>query len=191
MKYVVLCFCYFVSGDKITTDQSKATSYGIYGKLSTEDLWVIKRYDLWDNLIESGSYKDEQLSIPHGNFNYYMEVAYFNVQYGGTFYLKNKLRFNFQQGSFVDGLAQGRWTFFFPDGNILNIHHFIDGKLDGEYKTYNKLGELVENGNYKKGEMDGEWFFENGKLKKVYENGVLKSSEIIKKAKRIKGTISN
>ena len=58
----------YFNGNKVTTNADEATSYGVYGKLSGQDLWVLKRYDLDDNLMLSGSYKDEQLSKPHGKF---------------------------------------------------------------------------------------------------------------------------
>jgi hypothetical protein len=52
----------YLYGDRITTDKNKATSYAIYGKLSTEDLWMFKRYDLDNNLTQTGSYSDAALT---------------------------------------------------------------------------------------------------------------------------------
>ena len=92
MKYkllIFLCCCTFLqafsqakpiyfNGNRITTDAERATSYGVYGKLSGENLWTLKRYDLYDNLMLSGSYKDEQLTIPHGKFIFYGSIFDYN-----------------------------------------------------------------------------------------------------------------
>jgi len=197
MKYLLLCCCCFIcvnlhaqvkpiyfKGDQLTSDQSIATSYAIYGKLSSEELWVIKRYDLMDNLMLTGTYQDSLLAVPHGDFVFYMDVAAFNEQNGTAFTIKNKTRFNFQKGSFVNGLEQGRWILFFPDGNILNIQHYVDGKLHGEFKTFDRFGNELISGHYKNGELDGEWLLNKGTKKNTYENGVFKSSVAVKKPKK-------
>lgn len=171
-------------GDAVTQDATKATSYGVYGKLSTEDLWVLKRYDLEDNLLQTGSYKDEVLTIPHGQFVFYMDLNYFNMIGKENFKLKNKTRFKYQEGSFVDGLEQGKWVLYYPDGNILNEQHYKDGKLDGEFKTLDRFGNILISGNYVMGLKEGEWIVEKGTMKQLYEKDMLKSSENIKRGKK-------
>lgn len=173
-------------GETITTDRNRATSYGIYGKLSTEDLWVFKRYDLYDNLIQTGSYKDERLTTPHGKFLFYMDLELFNQVQVTNFKLKGKTRFLCQQGTFVDGVENGKWLLFYPDGTILNTQDFVNGKLHGEFITYDKYGKIEIKGNYVDGERDGEWLFEFGAQKVIYEKGVLKSSVLVEKAKKEK-----
>lgn len=171
-------------GDAVTSDASKATSYGVYGKLSTEDLWVLKRYDLQDNLLQTGSYKDEMLTTPHGQFVFYMDLAYFNLLGKENFKLKNKTRFKYQEGAFVDGLEQGKWVLYYPDGNVLNEQNYKDGKLNGEFKTLDRYGNIILSGQYVMGEKDGEWIVEKGAKKQVYEKDVLKSTENIKSGKK-------
>ncbi|WP_199138648.1 toxin-antitoxin system YwqK family antitoxin [Pedobacter sp. ASV12] len=173
---------YFV-GDGVTSDAARATSYGIYGKLSTEDVWILKRYDLYDNLMQTGSYKDENLTIPHGQFVFYMDLAYFNMLGKENFKLKNKTRFKYQEGSFVDGLEQGTWTLFYPDGNILNIQHYKNGQLDGEFKTLDRYGRVVVSGHFVAGKKEGEWITEKGTKIETYEEDVLKSSKAVKPEK--------
>jgi len=173
-------------GETITADRNRATSYGIYGKLSTEDLWVFKRYDLYDNLIQTGSYKDGKLTIPHGKFFFYMDLELFNQEHVTNFKLKGKTRFLCQEGTFVNGLENGKWLLFYPDGTILNTQDFVNGKLHGKFVTYDKYGNIEINGNYVDGERDGEWFFESGAQKVIYEKGVLKSSVIVEKPKKVK-----
>lgn len=170
-------------GNTIISDKEKATSYGVYGKLSTEDLWIFKRYDLYDNLIQSGSYNDEGLTTPHGLFVFYMDVENFNLQNRTNFRLKDVTRFVSQQGNFVNGLEEGKWLFFYPDGNIFNEQNFIKGLLQGEFKTYDKFGDIMIQGNYKDGERDGEWIFVKEGNKEIYENGKLIRTESLKKSK--------
>jgi antitoxin component YwqK of YwqJK toxin-antitoxin module len=178
----------YFSGDQITTDKSRANSYAIYGKLSDEDIWTFKRYDLDNNLIQTGSYSDSQLSIPHGKFVFYMYIDYFNKLYQANFRIPGKTRFISQQGNFVNGVEHGRWLLFFPDGNVFNRQDYVNGKLHGEFVTYDKLGNVDIQGNYVDGEREGEWIIDEGERKVVYEKGVVKSNEFVKKNKKGKQT---
>lgn len=166
---------YFV-GNVITADSTKATSYAIYGKLDTENLWSFKRYDLYDNLLQTGSFKDEQLSIPHGKFTYYMDVEYFNLLNKTFYYLKDRYRFISQIGYFENGKEVGNWYTFYPDGAIFVTVKFENGLMNGDYKNYTRKGILESSGKYVDGKRDGEWMFYQGLQKDVYEMGELKSS---------------
>lgn len=174
----------YFAGEKITTDKAKATSYAVYGKLSNEELWVFKRFDLNDNLIQTGSYRNEMLSIPHGKFVFYMDIEAFNNLHQTNFKFRGITRFVSQEGNFVNGHEEGKWLFYYPDGNILSIQHFKNGKLDGEFINYDKFGRIIIKGNYLNGEKDGEWIFDKGKKKAIYEKGELKSSTDTNKKKQ-------
>lgn len=175
---------YFV-GDQVVSDKGIANSYAVYGKLSTEDLWIYKRYDLHDHLMQTGSYKDAALTIPHGKFIFYMDVERFNSLYDTNFKLKGTGRFISQIVTFVNGVAHGRWLLFYPDGNVLNSQDVLNGNLNGEFITYDRLGNIEVKGNYVNGEPDGDWIFNGGVQKVVYEKGVVKSSVIVPKARNV------
>jgi antitoxin component YwqK of YwqJK toxin-antitoxin module len=181
----------YLYGNQVTTDRNKATSYAIYGKVSTENVWTFKRFDLYDNLLQTGSYEDESLSTPHGNFNFYMDVQTFNSSHKTSFKLKGKTRFLSQQGNFVHGIEQGKWILFYPDGNVLSTQNYVNGELHGEFKTFDKFGNVEEGGNYVNGKKDGEWISLNGTRKDVYELGVLKSSVLIKEQTKKEKRITN
>ena len=166
----------YFAGNVITADSTKATSYAVYGKLSTEELWSFKRYDLWDNLLQTGSFKDEELSIPHGKFTYYMSVEYFNTLTNNFFYIKDKHRFISQIGSFENGKETGNWYTFYPDGSVFVTVKFTNGLMNGEYKSYTRKGVLESSGNYVDGKKNGEWMFHSGLQIDVYEMDELKSS---------------
>jgi hypothetical protein len=183
----------YFRGNSVTTDKTRATSYGVYGKLSTEDLWTFKRFDLYDNLIQTGAYKDDKLTIPHGDFLFYTDVDEFNEINGTSYILKGRYRFLSQQGTYVDGLEQGKWLLFYPDGKVLSAQQFVDGKLNGEFVNYDSRGRVEVKGRYVADQRDGEWIFKGGKLREVYANGVLISSEKVGKQRNkvIKTTINS
>ena len=178
-------------GNQVTQDKDKATSYAVYGKLSTGDIYTFKRFDLYDNLLQTGSFSDELLAVPHGRFTFYSDVNEFNLLYKESFTIRGKTRFVSQEGNFVNGVEQGKWLLYFPDGNIFNSQEFIDGKLDGKFLTFDRYGKTIVSGNYALGEKDGEWLFEKEKIREIWNKGVLVSREKIKKSKQIKGTIQS
>lgn len=171
---------YFI-GDNITTDKNRATSYAVYGKLSDQNIWMFKRYDLYDNLLQTGSYHDELLSIPHGKFVFYMDLQEFNYTNKTKYKLKNKTRFINQEVNFTDGKEDGQWLTFYPDGNLFNVQNYVEGKLEGEYILYDIYGNFIIKGNYFNEQKHGEWLTEKGTVKEVYDNGVLKSTIHLKK----------
>lgn len=159
----------YFKGDKVTADSTKATSYAVYGKLSTEDLWIFKRFDLYNNLMQTGSYLDSVLTIPHGKFVFYNYLDDFNAQNNENYKLKGKRMYVSQVGNFFDGLEEGSWLLFFPDGTLFSKQNFDAGKLHGEYFTFDKYGKVVIQGNYKDGKRNGEWLFKNENVKVVYD----------------------
>lgn len=172
----------YFNGNRITTDKDRATSYGVYGKLSSEDLWVLKRYDLDDNLLFSGAYKDEQLTKPHGKFIFYGSIFDYNYQNFSNFKNATTDRYITQQGEYVDGLEQGKWTDYFPDGRIMGYRNYINGKLEGEIVFFNYKGRRMLVGHYKDGLRVGTWYDLKKKIKEVFENDKLISTTKLKKA---------
>lgn len=170
---------YFI-GDVITTDSTYATSFAIYGKLSGEDLWTFKRYDLNNELMSTGSFKDSLLMVQHGEFIFYQDVSEFSEQ---GFTLKGKTRFISVKGSYKDGLMEGRWLAYFPDGNVLEFMDYKHGKANGSYKKFNRYKVLQEFGQYVDGKKDGTWIMRAGKETYIYEMDKLISKVKNKKSK--------
>ena len=159
-------------GNQLTQDKDKATAYAVFGKLSTDSVYTFKMYDLYDNLLQTGFYKDDSLKIPHGRFSKYESIEDFNYNHDAYFYIKNKDRFLSEQGEFVDGKKVGRWIQFYPDGKIFSITNYLAGFKHGEFKAYSRKGKLISGGYFKLGLKDGLWIYEFGK-KERYNNGVL------------------
>jgi antitoxin component YwqK of YwqJK toxin-antitoxin module len=170
-------------GDKIVKDKDLADSYAIYGKLTNEDTWLYKRYDLYDNLLITGAYEDGGLVIPKGKFVFYGDIYIFNRDNSTNFTVKGTTRFVAQEGFFKNGEEEGKWKLFFPDGNIQNYQSYRNGVLDGEFKTFNRLGQVIIDGKYKNGKMDGEWVFVKEKKVKIYKDDVLLSTSKLAKNK--------
>jgi antitoxin component YwqK of YwqJK toxin-antitoxin module len=179
----------YFKGDEITTDSTKATSYAVFGKLSTDDLWLIKRYDLYNSLMVTGSFKDVQMKIPHGKFTYYEYVDVFNNANNTFFNFKGRERFTSGSGSFIDGKQNGIWLTFFPDGKVFTSSTFVNGVLHGEFSKYDRKGAMEIGGNYVNGKKDGEWIFASGLHKIVYQLDSVKSS--VKDKKLLRREYSN
>lgn len=175
-------------GNKVVTNPDMATSYGVYGKVESENLWTLKMYSLFDELQMTGSYKDETLKTEHGNFVYYSDYRDFNAQNNTAFHLKDKTRYVAQTGRFENGLEVGKWMMFYPNGNILNIATYVEGKKNGLFAYYDSNGNVIQTGNFVMDKKDGEWFYNRGKKREVYIMGVLQKEN--KKQSKASGTIN-
>lgn len=172
----------YFDGNRITTNAERATSYGVYGKLSGQNLWVLKRYDLYDNLMLSGTYKDEQLSKPHGKFTFYGSIADYNYQNFSNFKNPNTDRYITQEGQYVDGKEEGRWTDYFPDGKVMGYRTYEKGNLEGKIEFFNYRGRRMFLGQYENGLKTGTWYDVKRKVKEVFNNGQLVSTAKLTKA---------
>jgi antitoxin component YwqK of YwqJK toxin-antitoxin module len=172
----------YFNGNRITTDANQATSYGVYGKLSNQELWVLKRYDLYDNLMFSGTYKDDQLTTPHGKFTFYGSIYDYNYENFSNFKNFATDRYIRQTGEFVNGLEEGKWTDYFPDGKVKGYRNFVNGELDGDLAVFSYKGRRLLYGNYKNGLKHGIFYDVKKKLKQVYENDKLISSKKLSRA---------
>ncbi|MES2653459.1 MAG: hypothetical protein V4663_17105 [Bacteroidota bacterium] len=162
----------YFRGETIVQDSTLATAYGVYGKLSGDGLYALKIFDLNNNLKATGTYKDEDLKIPHGAFVYYEDVDFFNVANNENFAIKGKNRFVSGKGTFADGQLTGRWVSFFPNGKIMNVTTYVRSVKHGFHGKYNRNGKIITSGAYYVGEKDGEWLSNNGKIKEMYVKGV-------------------
>ncbi|MNL74831.1 hypothetical protein D3C87_2005310 [compost metagenome] len=57
----------FLNKEGKTVDSAKAENYALY-RLNEDSLWVVKGYDMKNNIKSSGFYLDPELSIAHGVF---------------------------------------------------------------------------------------------------------------------------
>ena len=129
-------------------------------------------------------------------------VAYKNFPLSGKVYkLYSKTVDTLWVRNYKNGVKNGVWKKYYPDGSLKEIRQFINGEkegdflgyynsgaknfvfqfVDGEYDGTNKIwtnkGLLIELGNFKKG-------YELGVQKTWYLNGKIKSNYIIKNNRR-------
>lgn len=190
MKFVVLALlCSFTLqtyaqvkplyffGDNLTTDSTKATAYGVFGKTSDSELWIMRKFDLDNNLLITGTYKDTTLNIPHGQFVYYSAIDFFNQLNNERFAIKDRSRFLSTKGAYEDGVKVGRWIDFFPDGQIRAILTYVKGVKHGGFMVYTRKGELLMSGLYANDQKEGEWIDRRGRkeIKEFYVNGELQA----------------
>lgn len=162
----------YFHADSIVLDSTKASSYGVFGKLSAEDIYVLKVFDFGDNLLFTGTYKDDRLKLPHGKFNYYRSVNNFNEEHSTNFYLEESTRFLCETGTYNNGFKIGRWLTFYPDGKIFTIVNYVNGLKQGEYKKFDRRGRPIEEGQYLLDKEDGPWKFGKNKIVNFVEGRV-------------------
>ncbi|MEM0941986.1 MAG: toxin-antitoxin system YwqK family antitoxin [Bacteroidota bacterium] len=73
-----------------------------------------------------------------------------------------------KKGIFKEGKKDGEWNYWYEDGSLKKTENYKDGKLNGYYLEISELGNKTVEGSYNKGEKFGEWMFWN-------KNGVLTS----------------
>ncbi len=63
------------------------------------------------------------------------------------------------RGEKVNGVRQGEWLSFFPDGSIRSRGNFVDSLQHGATTVYYEDGTTYYTGHYKKGQPVDQWIF--------------------------------
>ena len=58
-----------------------------------------------------------------------------------------------ERGIYENGLAEGEWITYNPEGMLDNIGHYKNGKMDGEWKFFDKNGDVKRIDLYKQDEF--------------------------------------
>jgi antitoxin component YwqK of YwqJK toxin-antitoxin module len=165
----------FLAENGSITDSLKAKSYLLIVK--ADSVLAVKQYTMRKEILMRGTYKGEDLKIPHGKFYYYFDPR-LNFKIRLTegqidSHPANKLE---SAGEYNNGLKIGVWEEYYTNGNKKNIYTYKSGILDGLYQSYNRdNGNVYLAGNYVNGKEDGEWniYSLRGNLmkKEFYEKG--------------------
>lgn len=151
--------------------------------------WLATQYDGHGNLMATGGYLDEKLTIPQGEFKFYTHVGqrtftgynYENHRPDTTF--EPEKNYMFTSGYFEHGEKTGKWTTFSSTGEITGMATFAHGRLNGPSQTYStSTGKLLVEGEYVNDIREGKWNM-------LSFEGDTMSTEIYKKGEVIK-TIS-
>jgi len=173
---------YFDEKERVTTDSTQAASYGIYGFVSGENLWVFKKYDSDGYMMTSGAFRDSTLQIPEGKFVYYDWVDPNDGFRQLELYQAGKERYITMSGHFVQGKQHGQWLSYYVDGSVKNVVNYKKGVLNGPFKSFNRDGDLVETGQFLNGKREGKWIADGGLKITTYREDQVISVE--KKSKR-------
>lgn len=83
----------------------------------------------------------------------------------------------YETGLVANGLKEGLWQSYDPNGSLQSHVNYSAGKLNGKYKAYYPLGDLSFEGEYINDSKNGEWVWYN-------ENGTISSSIQFKNDKK-------
>ncbi|WP_337872059.1 hypothetical protein [Ignavibacterium sp.] len=86
------------------------------------------------------------------------------------------------KGKLVNDKNEGEWKYYLPDGTLQTVGFFKGDVPDSIWTWYYQIGKVFEVGRFDSGVKIGEWktFDENGKLRvsRIFENGVIKDSTV-------------
>ena len=86
------------------------------------------------------------------------------------------------KGNIVNDKNQGEWKYYLPDGTLQTVGFFKDDVPDSIWTWYYQSGKVFEVGIFDKGVRKDEWktFDENGTLRvsRIFENGAIKDSTV-------------
>jgi len=70
------------------------------------------------------------------------------------------------EGNYVNGLREGEWTSWFPDGKVWSKGYFSAGKRTGKSWVYHPNNKIYMKGSYEEGKKVGLWlvFDEEGNV---------------------------
>jgi antitoxin component YwqK of YwqJK toxin-antitoxin module len=72
-----------------------------------------------------------------------------------------------EEGEYVDGVRQGKWTLWHDNGKIRRVESFRNGKLEGSWKQYRDDGTLESEQSFRNNLRDGKWVMYDSTGKRV------------------------
>ena len=122
-----------------------------------------------------------------GEWNYYHEngklhekVTFSSEGLRNGSYLKaNESGIIVEQGYYKDGLPDGKWDYYFPNGGLMRQAGYKGAKLNGETLTYTRRGMVLERASYKDGKKDGKYVKYNEKNGKIEQEIIYTSGKAV------------
>ena len=88
------------------------------------------------------------------------------------------------KGKIVEGENEGQWNYYYPNRSLESQGNFKDDLVNGKWLWYFPNGNLKEEGKYVAGEREGEWFSYNDDgslyIKRYFKDNVLTDSVLAK-----------
>lgn len=173
---------YFDEDDQIISDSTEAFSYAILGRVTGDSVNTVKKFDADGYLMMTGSYKDDSLKVPHGNFVYYDWVEIVSPLGNSVVPPNGKERYINLKGSYKNGLREGRWIVYYQNGSIKDVINYRNNLMHGEYRHFNYRGSLETLGNFVNNKKEGTWTLKGGRVVVEFKND--KAVSTVKKSKK-------
>jgi len=173
---------YFDEDDQVISDSTQAVSYAIIGKVSSDSVYTVKKFDAEGYMMMTGSYKDDELQVPHGNFVYYDWVQLISPLGNNLLPANGKERFIKLKGAFKNGLREGLWLTYYQDNSLKDAIQYKNNLMNGEYRHFDTKGNLEVVGHFVNNKREGSWTFKAGRVISQYQNDKVVST--VRKSKK-------
>ena len=138
---------------KLSENSKDATFYYLVEK-KDDTTYLAKKYDMLDRLVVKGTYKDADLKIANGVFEYYVSnlIKDLNIKY-----VTNEDRFIGTSGFFVNGMKTGIWVDYVQKDLKYRTYTYKNNKLNGPFCVFNVNNKQpIESGNFINDRKEGE-----------------------------------
>jgi TonB family protein len=142
---------------KVTKDSAKAFEYILCQKEGADSLWSYVKLDRRGIPIEKGTYLDEELTIPNGKFVYYQTIIEQKKIDEHHSSIDTIIGIK-QTGFYENGLKEGYWVSYFPNGQKQSIKPFANNQLNGLVEEYDDEGKIFSRSNYINGLREGDCY---------------------------------
>jgi len=131
---------------------------------TSDSTWKMHQYSLTDTLLLIGSFKDVQLTVPHGKFTFFKESPphtqreYNNKSNQIENVVTPRKYWLDMTGDYVNGQKEGEWTKYDSKGGLETTTTWKNDKKNGLYRTYGYDSQKIRfEGNYVNGTREGVW----------------------------------
>jgi antitoxin component YwqK of YwqJK toxin-antitoxin module len=84
------------------------------------------------------------------------------------------------EGEFNDNQQDGKWTYFYENGNKMYEQTLVKGRQEGKVTSWYAIGTLESEKEYKNGQAHGKWVFYAKQAGKVLKTAYYKEGKKIK-----------
>jgi antitoxin component YwqK of YwqJK toxin-antitoxin module len=171
---------YKTTTNAFTDDSTIAKSYVLINKLD-DTSYMTSEYNMLNELMERGMYKDKSLQIPNGKFYYYTVYV---VTPGDSVNPRIAEPYLRKSGYFTNGARNGTWLLYRYDGKKYVVDHYVNDKLNGLHQMIGEDGTTtIEEGMYVNGKKEKEWNyhrigFEKPTMTQIYSHDKLVNETI-------------
>lgn len=144
----------FVTAKGNLSENSKNATFYYLIEKKNDTAYLASKYDMLDRLVVKGAYKDADLKVANGVFEYYVSnlIKNLNIKY-----VTNEDRFIGTTGFFVNGMKTGTWVDYVQKDLKYRVYTYKDNKLNGPFCVYNENNNRpIEKGNFINDRKEGE-----------------------------------